>query len=88
MSYQDRDSILAEPQGLGDWDPRKPNSALVVLLHSLADTRVSKVRDGFARGEWSRCSWHMNAPWAKDEEILNRVWIASASKPVVEGSPL
>ena len=55
----------------------------VVLLRGFAD-----IRGNVARWGWGRPAWHLNAPWVKDEKILNRVWVASAARGGEEGGRL
>lgn len=51
----------------------------VVLLRGFASIRHRCIREDFALWRWGCPAWHVDAPWVKDEGILNRVWVARES---------
>lgn len=50
-----------------------------VFLRGFASIRDLCVREGFPRWAWGAPAWHVDAPWVKDEDILNRAWVESGS---------
>lgn len=47
----------------------------VVLLRGFASIQHPSVRADVGRWRWGSPAWHVDAPWIKDQDILDRAWI-------------
>lgn len=50
-----------------------------VVLRGFASILHPSVLPELARWQWGSPAWHVDAPWIKDQDILERVWVASGS---------
>lgn len=48
-----------------------------VVLRGFASILHPSVLQESARWQWGSPTWHVDAPWVKDQDILDRVWMAS-----------
>lgn len=58
----------------------------VVLLRGFASILHRSVLQDSARWQWGSPAWHVDAPWVKDEDILDRVWMPSGSDVAPEAT--
>lgn len=59
----------------------EPSRAPVVLLRGFASIHHPSIRDDLAQWEWGYPAWHVDAPWVKDQDILDRVWVDGRAPP-------
>eukprot|EP00903_Cladosiphon_okamuranus_P007717 g7478.t1 len=50
-----------------------------VVLRGFASIHHPSVLPESARWQWGSPAWHVDAPWIKDQDILDRVWMESGS---------
>ncbi|CAM9323906.1 unnamed protein product [Hapterophycus canaliculatus] len=48
----------------------------IFLLKGFASIRHPSVLQESARWQWGYPAWHVDAPWIKDQDILDRIWVA------------
>ncbi|CAM9946700.1 unnamed protein product [Ectocarpus sp. 12 AP-2014] len=51
----------------------------VLLLRGFANIQHPSVAEGSARWQWGSPAWHIDAPWIRDQDILDRIWVAGGS---------
>ena len=47
----------------------------VILLRGFASIQHPSVREDVGRWRWGSPAWHVDAPWIKDQDILDRAWV-------------
>ncbi|CAN0098936.1 unnamed protein product [Laminaria digitata] len=52
----------------------------VVLLRGFASIQHPSVPEDVARWEWGSPAWHVDAPWIKDQDILDRAWVGGGGR--------
>lgn len=52
---------------------------LPFVLRGFASIVHSSVLQESARWQWGSPTWHVDAPWIKDQDILDRIWMGSRS---------
>lgn len=53
--------------------------APVVLLRGFASIQHPSIQEDVARSQWGSPAWHVDAPWIKDQYILDRAWVSDGS---------
>ena len=57
-----------------------------LVLRGFASILHPTVLQESAGWRWGSPAWHVDAPWIKDQDILDRVWVASGSDHVTPGA--
>ncbi|CBN75643.1 hypothetical protein Esi_0151_0040 [Ectocarpus siliculosus] len=67
------------PAGSGNSEGSRQEHPPVLLLRGFASIQHPSVAEESARWQWGSPAWHIDAPWIRDQDILDRVWVASGS---------
>ncbi|CAM9602827.1 unnamed protein product [Scytosiphon promiscuus] len=69
---------------------QRENPPPIFLLKGFASIRHPSVLEESAHWQWGSPAWHVDAPWIKDRDILDRIWVAggaAATGAVAAGKP-
>ncbi|CAM9950498.1 unnamed protein product [Ectocarpus sp. 6 AP-2014] len=67
------------PASSGNSEGSRQEHPPVLLLRGFASIQHPSVAEESARWQWGKPGWHIDAPWIRDQDILDRVWVAGGS---------
>ncbi|CAB1114853.1 unnamed protein product [Ectocarpus sp. CCAP 1310/34] len=67
------------PASSGNSERPRQDHPPALLLRGFANIRHPLVAEGSARWQWGSPAWHIDAPWIRDQDILDRVWVAGGT---------